>query len=250
MDPFRVRGWAGALIESDITIDATQNPPEMSWQWSARQLNYGVLLEQAGFAETVEGTIDATLHLSGNGRTRREFLGNANGQLIIVGQDGKFGSRRLDLWGSGLLTTMLSRKWRNDDVTDINCLVARISIKDGLASSDKLLIDTRRITIAAAGTLDLKSEELDLVFAPRPKRTSLVSLTNPAHVTGTLAAPEFAATVLPRNRRSAGTGLLAGLVNPGFLLFTFSQTGSGQANSCAAAVEEAKTMKGKRDLTD
>jgi hypothetical protein len=86
MDPFRVGGWAGALIESDGLIDASQDPPAIQWQWTARQLNYGVLLEQSGFAETVEGTLDITLHLSGSGRSRREVLSDANGQLIIVGQ--------------------------------------------------------------------------------------------------------------------------------------------------------------------
>jgi hypothetical protein len=79
MDTFRVRGWGGVLIESDAVIDASQDPPVTTRQWIARQLNYGVVLEQAGFAETVEGTIDITLRLSGSGRTRYEFLGAANG---------------------------------------------------------------------------------------------------------------------------------------------------------------------------
>ncbi len=248
LDPFRVRGWGGGLIESDGTIDASQDPPAIAFQWTARQLNYGLLLEQAGFAETVEGTLDITLRLSGSGRTRHEFLSDASGQLIIVGEEGKFGSRRLDLWGSDLVTTMLSRGWRRDDVTDLNCLVARVHIEDGMASSDDLLVDTQRITIGAAGTLDLESEELNLVFAPRPKRASLVSLANPVHLTGTMAAPEVDVTVLPNNRlATTGTGLMAGLVNPAALLFTFSRTGSGQANPCAAAVEEAMVMKGRAD---
>jgi uncharacterized protein YhdP len=66
---------------------------------------------------------------------------------------------------------MLSREWRREDVTDLNCPVAHTSIEDGMASSDDLLVDTQRITIGAAGTLELASEELNLVFAPRPKRT-------------------------------------------------------------------------------
>ena len=216
----------------------------MNWQWVARQLNYGVLLEQAGFAETVEGRIDVTLRLSGKGRTRREFLGDADGQLLIVGQEGRFGSRRLDLWGSALVTTMLSRDWHSEDVTDLNCMVARIGIKDGVASSDKFIIDTQRITIAATGTLDLETETLNLIVAPRPKRATLVALTSPVQVSGTLAAPKVAVTVLPRNRMAAaGTGMLAGLINPGYLIFAFSQTGAGQTNTCETAVAETMAMK-------
>ena len=184
-----------------------------------------------------------------SGRTRHEFLGDADGQLVIVGRQGRFGSRRLDLWGSDLMTTMLSREWRQEDVTNLNCMVARVTIEDGLARIDNTLVDTRRITIGAAGTLDLENEKLNLVIAPRPKRTSLVSLTSPVHVTGTMAAPEVAVTALPRSRKmaAAGTGLLAGLVNPGFLIFTFTQTGSGVKNPCAAAVNEAMIMEGRAD---
>jgi uncharacterized protein involved in outer membrane biogenesis len=251
LDPFRVRGWAGAMVESTMTIDASREPPDIDWQWIARELNYGVLLQQAGLAETVEGTLDVSLRLAGQGRTRYEFLGNADGQLVVVGEQGRFGSRRLDLWGSSLITTMLSPEWRREDVTDINCLVARVNIVDGLAASDDLLIDTRRITIGAAGTLDLESEELNLIFAPRPKRATLIGITNPAHLTGTLAEPRVAVTVLPRNRMAAaGGGLLAGLINPAYLLFAFTQTGSGVSNPCTAAVNEALIMKGRADEID
>ena len=70
-------------------------------------------------------------------------------------------------------------------------------------------------------------------------------------VTGTLAAPDVELAVLPRRRMAAaGTGALVGLVNPGYLLFTFTQAGSRHSNPCAAAVEAAMVMKGTRDETD
>ena len=73
-----------------------------------------------------------------------------------------------------------------------------------MASSDELLVDTRRITIGASGTLHLDIEELNLVFAPRPKRISLVSLTSPVRVTGTIAAPEVAVTVFTAQADGSG----------------------------------------------
>jgi hypothetical protein len=70
-------------------------------------------------------------------------------------------------------------------------------------------------------------------------------------VTGTIRAPTVAVTVLPRNRTAAaGAGLLSGLVNPGYLIFTFTQTGSRQANPCVAAIEKAMIMKGRPDEPD
>jgi hypothetical protein len=185
--------------------------------------------------------------LEGEGDSSQEFLSTASGRLIVLGEQGTFGSRRLDLWGADLFTTMLSPNWYREDVTDLLCMIANINIHDGLATTEELLIDTRRITIGASGTINLGTEELNLVFAPRPKRTSLASLTSPAHVTGNLSAPEVSVVVLPRRRMTiAGTGLLAGLLNPAYLLLTFSQLGSGDSNPCAAAVETAQTLKAEQ----
>ena len=43
----------------------------------------------------------------------------------------------------------------------------------------------------------------------------------------------------------AGTGLLAGLLNPAYLLLTFGQLGTGDANPCAA-VETARVLKAEQ----
>jgi uncharacterized protein involved in outer membrane biogenesis len=246
LENFQVHGVAGDHIEAAARIDASQNPPSINLRLSLRELDYGAILKQAGLAESVEGTLNVTLRLTGEGGNRYELLSTANGQLIVVGKQGRFGSRRLDLWGSDLVTTMLSPQWHREDITELNCVVADIDIATGVASTDKLLIDTGRITLGATGTLNLKTEELNLVVAPHPKRASLVSLTSPAHVTGTLSALEVSTTALPRRRKVlAGGGMLAGLLNPAYLVFTFSQIGTRDANPCVAAIEKAKAMKGE-----
>jgi uncharacterized protein involved in outer membrane biogenesis len=244
LDEFLVRGWAGARVEASGSIDAAQDPPAVGLQLSAREFNYGALLQQAGLVESIEGTLHVTVALTGKGRSAHGFLGSANGNLIVLGKQGSFGSRRLDLWASDLVTTMLSPNWHREDVTQLNCVVARVGIDNGVASADALLVDTNRITIGASGTLDLQSEEINLVFAPRPKSSSLVSLASPVVVTGTLAAPAVEATVLPRRRLAAfGGGVLAGLINPAYLVFTFSQLGSSSSDPCVATVEAAEAAK-------
>ena len=240
--PFRVQGWGGALVTADLTIDASQDPPLIQAESVGNELNYGLLLRQAGVAEIVEGTLDITFRLSGSGRTRHELLAGADGQLIIVAEEGRVGSRMLDLWGADLMTTMLSPSWHSADTTNINCTVFHANIRDGILTSDDLLVDTQRVSIGAVGTLNLETEALNLIFAPRPKRASLLSLTNPVRVTGTLAQPNVSVTVLPSGR-ALGSGLLLGLVNPATLVLTLANTGTGEANPCLAAVSTARDLK-------
>ena len=119
---------------------------------------------------------------------------------------------------------------------EMNCIAGRIDLEDGVAKTDSFLLDTRRLTIAGSGTMDLGTEKLDVLLAPRPKQARLVNVAKPVRVTGTLANPKVGVTVLPRGRTTT-RGLLAGLANPALLIFAFSDTGSGRGNPCAAALE-------------
>ena len=242
-----VTGFKGAQISSEFDLNAAAVPPLTKIQINAKNLNFGYLLSSMDLTDLVEGQVDLLVDLSGSGATRYNFLGNATGRITIIGGPGQITGRRIDLWAADLIPTMLSTSWQRDDVTETNCMVAHIELKEGLAEIEDLLLDTQRITIAASGILNLKTEELNLIIAPRPKRPSLVSLANPVRIEGTLAAPEVSVTRIPRGSRlAAGTGasLLAGLVNPVFLIFALSDTGTGEANPCDAAVEKAREVAG------
>ncbi len=236
-----VTGFTGARMRNVLEYNTAVDPPMKKIQLTAQNLDYGLLLYQKGLTDILDGRINLYVDLSGTGTSRHEFLANANGYIKVVGGSGNISSRMLDLWAADLITTMLSPSWQREAVSELNCFVTHVELKDGLAEIEDLLLDTQRITIAGSGTLDLATEELNLIIAPRPKRASLVSLANPVRIGGTLSEPEVAVTRLPRGRRlaGAGAGLFAGLVNPAFLLLTFSDTGTGYANPCDAAVERA-----------
>jgi hypothetical protein len=169
----------------------------------------------------------------------RSLLGNADGRVTVIGGPSRISGRRLDLWAADLIPTMLSPRWQRENVTEMNCIAAKIELKQGIAKLESLILDTQRITITGSGTLNLETEALDLNLAPRPKRPSLVSLANPVTIRGTLAKPDVSVAQLPSRRRLLRTGLLAGLINPAFLLIAFSDTGTGVANPCGAAIERA-----------
>jgi uncharacterized protein involved in outer membrane biogenesis len=242
-----VTGFMGARINSEFDLNAAADPPLIKIQINAKDLDFGYFLNSMGITDLVKGQVDLLVDLSGSGATRYSFLENATGRITIIGGPGQIAGRRIDLWAADLIPTMLSASWQRDDVTETNCMVAHLELKEGLAEIEDLLLDTQRITIAASGTLDLETESLNVVIAPRPKRPSMVSLANPVRIEGTLAEPEVSVTRIPGGSRlaaGAGASLLAGLINPVFLIFALSDTGTGQANPCDAAVEQARETAG------
>ena len=239
-----VTGSTGARVNSEFDLDASVNPPHTRMHVDAKDLNFGFLLSNLDVTDTVEGKIDLLVELSGSGATRYSFLGEAEGHITIIGGPGRIPGRRIDLWAADLIPTMLSSQWQREEVTETNCLVAHIEVKEGQAEIEDLLLDTQRVTIAASGILDLETEAIDVIIAPRPKRASLVSLANPVRIEGTLSEPEVSVTRLPRRGRLAGTGILAGLVNPAFLIFALSDRGTGETNPCDLAVEHVRESAG------
>ncbi len=196
-----------------------------------------LILTDADAVQFAEGRVDLDILLAGPGATQRSFLGQANGRIRVVGGPGRIASREYGLWSSDLVTTMLSRRWRRQTMMEMNCIAGRIDMEDGVAITDSFLLDTSRLTVAGSGVMDLGTEKLDVLLAPRPKQPRLVSAAKPVRVTGMLAAPKVAVTVLPRGR-TATRGLLAGLINPAHLVFAFSDTGRRGRNPCAAALEQ------------
>jgi uncharacterized protein involved in outer membrane biogenesis len=235
-----ITGFAGAQISKEFDLNGAVKPPLNQIQLNVKDLNYGFLRRQLLNSDLMEGHVDFYVKLSGPGATRRSFLGNADGRITIIAGPGKITGRRLDLWASDLIPTLLSPRWQRQPVTDMNCMVAHIELKEGLAKIEDILLDTRRITIAGSGILDLETEELDVFIAPRPKRASLVSLANPVEITGTLSQPEVSVARLPTRRWiGRGAGIVGSLINPAFLVLVLSDTGTGVANPCVAAVERA-----------
>ena len=244
---FNLTGLMGARINSEFDVNATADPPLIKAQIKAKDMDFGYFLSSMGITDLVKGQIDLFVDLSGAGATRYNFLGNATGRITLIGGPGQITGRRIDLWAADLIPTMFSTSWQRKNVTETNCMVAHIEFKEGLAEIEDLLLDTQRMTVAASGVINLETEALNLVIAPRPKRPSLVSLANPVRIEGTLAEPDVSVTRIPRGSRFAagtGAGLLAGLVNPVFLIFALSDTGTGQANPCDAAVEHAREAAG------
>ena len=236
---FSVKGFMDARISGEYALNAAVKPPVNEFQLNAKDLNYGLLLRSMAVADILEGSADFFIDLSGSGATRHSFLGDAEGRITVIAGPGKISGRRIDLWAADLIPTMLSPRWQREDVTETNCLVAHIELKEGFAEIEDLILDTQRITIASSGLLNLETEALDLLIAPRPKRASLVSLAKPVKIKGSLSEPEISVAKIPRKGRLLVTGALSALINPALLLFAFSDTGTGEANPCESAVERA-----------
>lgn len=203
---------SGGVMDGSLSLDANEQVPTVVLKTTIRNLNLGQLLKELKAAEGIEGAADITLDLESRGKTLQELLRRANGQAEFVGGPGNIKSRYLNLWASELIPTLLSEAWKPQELTQVNCLIARFGLMEGLGRSDGILFDTTSMTVAGIGTVDLAGEYIDLVLTPRPKNPTLISLAHTARLKGPLSDPTVSTDSIDIAKSAAWVAL--GVTNP------------------------------------
>jgi uncharacterized protein involved in outer membrane biogenesis len=239
--PLKGTMWHGT-IDSRIELDASQYVPTLTAQLTIQGLDVGLLDDTVGVTDMVKGEIDLIkLNLKSRGTTFHEVLNRANGEAEFVEGPFEITNDYIDVWAADILSFTLTKAWEKDEVTKLNCMVGYFDIKEGEIQSDAILFDTQKITVGGFGTLNLGSEQIDLILTPQPKTPTLATLAHPVRIHGHLSDPDVSSDKL---RIAQGGGwYLLGLVNPIGLTLVIPKiagttTGTGKENPCAAAMSD------------
>src|SRR5258708_16054198 len=148
----------------------------------------------------------------------------------------------MDIWGVARV------KLKGDDTIDIRCAIADFGVKDGLMRTNVFVSDAQVVNVEGAGSVTLKTEELDLTLKPHPKDRSVASLNSPLYITGTFAAPKVAPDWKKMGVRGAGA-VAMGLLSPALAVLPLMQEGKNKESPCAALIAEA-TKSAKQSAAD
>ena len=167
-----------------------------------------------------KGKTDVNINLKGKGKSVAAIMAGSNGKLLVKMGPGTFKSSSTDTAKSdvfsSLKNTIYSDKSGSSGVTEINCAVINLKIKDGIATSDKgIAINTTKMSIIGSGVIDLKTEKLDIGIDPQAREGMGISagqLAELVRVGGTLANPKIVPDTKAAFKAavSAGTGVFSG----------------------------------------
>ena len=169
-------------------------------------------LEPAQFGDLKDkisgATTDVSIKLKGSGNSVSQIMAGLNGKLLLQSAKG-------ELKGSGASTattdllTMLNPTAKSSDGTQLECAVVNFNIKDGIATADKgIALATTQMNIIGSGTVDLKTEKLDIGINPQAREGVGISagqLADLVRLGGTLANPQPTTDV----KAALSTGLSA-----------------------------------------
>jgi AsmA protein len=201
----------GGRLEFQLTVDSRATPPPVAVTLRAPGLSLKPLLAALHLHEDISGAAEIDADLRGTGDTPRALAAGLGGRLGVAMTDGDMDNRLLGstlgvvLRGAQLPTEMLGldRPGR----TRIRCLALRADADAGIVTVSTVLLDTGRVLVHGAGTLNLRDEGIALRL--RPMLRAGVPVVVPVRVSGTFLAPKIASD--SGGTALATAGLAAGI---------------------------------------
>jgi uncharacterized protein involved in outer membrane biogenesis len=234
--------FRGGPFSTTAIVDARPATPLVTLTARLQKFDLGRFLEEMAVTDLLTGAVDLDLDARSAGGSLRQIMAGLDGKVVMVMGKAELATPLFDLIGADLVQSALP--WAaHDRDTHINCAVMRFAARRGLATSEALLLDTAKVTVQGAGTIDLGSERLALVLTPRPKEHSLISLATPIVVGGTLAAPTIAPDQMALAKDAAGA-VIGSVIMPFGILAPLISGGTGDENPCLAALAKAKAPSG------
>ncbi len=246
IEPLTAR-LAGGDVNVSLDLDASSGKSAvLKHHTRIRQLELGQLPDIKKKELITGGKSDIDVNITGKGASVSQIAGSLNGELLVVTGSGKILNSAAETAGSDVvfsalnLVNPMSEKEKH---TSMECAVVKFGIKQGLSTTDRgIALRTQRLDVTGSGTIDLKTEALNLAIKPRAREglgLNVGALVDAVQITGTLAEPS--AGVGTEGALTAGLSAGAAVATGGLSLLAqglFSKSSDGE-NPCDIALGKA-----------
>jgi uncharacterized protein involved in outer membrane biogenesis len=204
----------GGPASGRLVLDASRpKAPTLALALDGKGISMERIAAATGNAGSVTGgATDVAILLDGPGESLARFVGGANGEVRVVMGPARASGAALDA-GGGAITSILDKAnpfRRTDPYTDMRCAVVRLPVRDGIATSQRsIAYETAKVNMVMAGTINLRTEGLDLAIRPTVKEgigIGASALSELVRVTGTLSDPSVGIDTLGSARAALSVG--------------------------------------------
>lgn len=238
LDPLQF-GIAGGKLSGVVTIDGRKDPARGAMNLRARGLNLSKLFPKVGDAPASIGTIAARLELDARGNSVAALLGTANGEMSAVVSKGTVSKFVLEAAGLNIATAAITKIF-GDRQIPVNCLVADLGVKQGIATPRVFLLDSPDATIHVTGAINLQGERYDLTIHPESKGVRLLSLRAPLYVRGSFENPDVGIDRRTVALKAGAAAVLGAAAAPIAGLLALINPGEEGESPCAELLKKGK----------
>jgi uncharacterized protein involved in outer membrane biogenesis len=186
----------GGTIQSHLQLDATRAPDAaLTLHAEAKNLDLGALLAAAGVKRELQGgKTELKADLTARGASPRQWAGSASGNILaVVGPATVVNPKGSTSVPLDRLLEAVNPFRGVDATTQLHCAVVRLPLKDGIATVDRSIgVETSKLGATASGTIDFRTETLDLSVKPQVRAGVPIAVPQVAelvHFRGPFTAP-------------------------------------------------------------
>lgn len=238
-DPVSVTFSRGS-VAGLVRLDARGAVPrtDVDVRMTGARLEDWVRMKSAG-QPVIEGQIVARAKLTGYGNSVRKAAASAGGALTVVSPKGEIRQAFAELLGVNISKGLLLLLSEDPRQTSIRCAVADFRVKDGVAQANRIVIDTGVVLVHGSGTINLKTERLNLLFEGESKKPRLLRLFVPIAVNGPLRSPGYDLKT-GKAVAQGGVGALLSMLSPLAAILPFVEPGLAKDANCAGLIAEGR----------
>ncbi len=192
------------------------------------------------------GMTDVILTVDGKGSSLADIMASANGIAFAKTGATSINNDAAGLAGADLVMSLLDHLnplSSVDNTTEVECVAVRFPIVNGVASNDTGIgVLTNKLAILGGGTVDLRTEKIDIGAKPKPREglgLNLTSLADFVRLGGTLSNPQVKTDAKGAATAGIKVGAAVATVGLSILAEGIFDRVTADADVCAIARGEA-----------
>lgn len=237
LDPVSVSFAQGAMT-GKLEIDARKDTAVTDVDVRFSKLKLEQFVTGLGSPPALQGEVLARAKLRGVGNSVHKAASSADGSIGLVVPQGQIRQSFAELMGINIARALLL----NDRAqTDMRCAIAEFEARDGILNLNQFVFDTEVVQVSGEGSVNMKSETLNLRLTGHPKEFRLVRVRAPITIGGPISQPVVgidAGNAIAQGGVAAG---LAALLSPFAALLPFVDPGLAEDANCAALLSQGQT---------
>jgi hypothetical protein len=232
-------GFTQGKLAGSIKIDARKDVPTSTVDARFSEIHAENFIKTAD--KPISGVLEARAVLTGTGKSVHAAASNANGTFTAVVPKGGMRHSLAEWAGVDVLTALSLNLTGDNSNTNLRCAVASFSSKNGVMTTQDLVVDTDPVRLDGVGHIDLADETLSLELQGKPKSFQLMRLRAPITLSGPWAHPKIGVRAGPALAQG-GIALAMGFINPVASLFSFVDLGLTKDANCGPLLAQAKAQ--------
>ena len=226
-------------LDGNISIDARKDVPVSDIDVRLLGLKLEQFISSSKGPPSIEGDAVARAKLHATGGTMRAAAAHADGNFAVAIPHGAMRQAFAELLGIDVSRALGLLLTGSKAQTELRCGIADFKAQNGVMTLQNFVFDTGVVQATAQGTVDLRTEQLNVAITGHPKKPEIIRIRTPITITGPLAKPSIGVKA-GKAIAQGGLAALAAVVNPLAVVLPFLDPGLAKDANCGALIQEAQ----------